>query len=150
LPLYCSVRQDSLWGSNSISDMLVLNKHTMFIQSLKVRTYFTDKAPQMTKTYIQRKCFIKVLVQGKDRNISHIHLGKLVKEHQIAGARDGSVVKSTGCCFRGPGFNSQQPHSNSHLSVTPVPGNLTPSQRHTCRRNTNAHKIKIPYFKDTR
>ena len=27
--------------------------------------------------------------------------------------RDGSVVKSTDCSFRGPEFNSQQPHGGS-------------------------------------
>jgi hypothetical protein len=26
--------------------------------------------------------------------------------------------------------------------VTPVPGNLTPSHRHTCRQSINAHKNK--------
>jgi hypothetical protein len=28
--------------------------------------------------------------------------------------RDGLVVKSTGCSSRGPEFNSQQSHSDSH------------------------------------
>jgi hypothetical protein len=27
--------------------------------------------------------------------------------------------------------------------LTPVPGDLMPSDRHTCRQNTNVHKIKI-------
>jgi hypothetical protein len=30
------------------------------------------------------------------------------------GLRDGLVVKSTGCSSRGPEFNSQQSHSDSH------------------------------------
>jgi hypothetical protein len=30
---------------------------------------------------------------------------------------DGSVIKSTDCSFRGPGFNSQQPHGGSQPSV---------------------------------
>jgi hypothetical protein len=34
----------------------------------------------------------------------------------------GSVVKSTGCTCRGPGFNSQHPHDSLHLSVTSVLG----------------------------
>jgi hypothetical protein len=29
------------------------------------------------------------------------------------------------------------------MSVILVPGNLTPSFSHTCRQNTNIHKIKI-------
>jgi hypothetical protein len=33
------------------------------------------------------------------------------------GWRDGSVVKSTDCSFRGPEFNSQQPHGGSQPSV---------------------------------
>ena len=31
---------------------------------------------------------------------------------------------------------------SSQLSVTPVPGDLTPSHRHTCRQNSNAREIK--------
>jgi hypothetical protein len=31
--------------------------------------------------------------------------------------RDGSEVKSTGCCSRGLEFNSQQPHRGSQPSV---------------------------------
>ena len=40
------------------------------------------------------------------------------------------------------GFNSQHPHGGSQLSVTPVPGGLIPSHRHTYKHNTNTHKIK--------
>ena len=43
----------------------------------------------------------------------------------ILGWRGGSGVKSTGYSSRGPGFNSQHLHDSSHLSVTPVPGDLT-------------------------
>jgi hypothetical protein len=57
--------------------------------------------------------------------------------------KDGSAVKSTDCSSGGPRFNSQQPHGNLQLSVTPVPGDPMPSHRYTCRQNTNAHKIKI-------
>lgn len=38
-----------------------------------------------------------------------------------------SVLGSTVCCSRGPGFNSQHPHGNKQLLVTPVPGEPTPS-----------------------
>jgi hypothetical protein len=44
--------------------------------------------------------------------------------------RDGSVVKSTGCSSRGPGFNSHLPHGGSQLSITPVPEDLIPSGLH--------------------
>ena len=53
----------------------------------------------------------------------------------------------------GPGFNSQHPHINSQLSMTPVPGDLMPSSglcrhcmhvvyRHTCWQICIQHKIK--------
>jgi hypothetical protein len=32
------------------------------------------------------------------------------------------------------------------LSVIPVPGDLTPSHRHTCRQNTNLYTIKVHIF----
>ena len=57
------------------------------------------------------------------------------------------MVKSTGCSSRGPRFNSQHSHGSSQLFVTPVPGDLTSSHRHTCKPNTNAHKIKINLIK---
>ena len=38
---------------------------------------------------------------------------------------DGSVVKSTGCSSRGPGFSSQYPHGSLQLSVTSLPEDLT-------------------------
>jgi hypothetical protein len=41
--------------------------------------------------------------------------------------RDASVVKSTGCSSRGPGFYPQHPQGSSQLSITPVPGNPTHS-----------------------
>jgi|UPI0000F4F6F2 hypothetical protein len=45
-----------------------------------------------------------------------------------------------------PGFKSQHLHGSSQLSVTPVPGNLTPSHRHACKQNSNTHKMKINHF----
>ena len=50
------------------------------------------------------------------------------------GWRDGSVLKNTDCSARGPGSNSQHPHGSSELCVTPVPEDLAPSHRHTCRQ----------------
>ena len=44
------------------------------------------------------------------------------------------------------GFNSQNPHGNSQLSVTLAPEDPTPSHRQS-RQNTNAYKIEINYFK---
>jgi hypothetical protein len=34
---------------------------------------------------------------------------------KVWGWRDGSVVKSTGCSFKGPEFNSQQPHGGLYI-----------------------------------
>jgi hypothetical protein len=45
------------------------------------------------------------------------------------------------------GSISQHPQGSSHLSVTPVPGFLSPSQ--TYSHNTNEHKIKMNYKKIT-
>jgi hypothetical protein len=33
-------------------------------------------------------------------------------------------------------------HMAAHNCVTPIPGDLTPSHRHICRQNTNAHLKK--------
>jgi hypothetical protein len=40
-----------------------------------------------------------------------------VKRTHVGGWRDGSEVESTDCSFRGPEFNSQQPHGDSQPSV---------------------------------
>lgn len=39
---------------------------------------------------------------------------------------DGLAIKSTGCSSRGHWFNSQHPHDNSQLPVTPVLGDPIP------------------------
>lgn len=49
------------------------------------------------------------------------------------------MVKRTSS--RGRGFNFQYPYGSS-LSVTPVPGELAPSHRHTCAQNTSEHENK--------
>jgi hypothetical protein len=54
------------------------------------------------------------------------------------GLRGGSVVKSTCCPPRGPGFNSHHPYGSSELSATSVPGNLTPSQNNYQCKLTSA------------
>ena len=36
---------------------------------------------------------------------------------ELGGCRDGSAVKNTDCCSRGPGFSSQQPRGGSQPSV---------------------------------
>lgn len=41
--------------------------------------------------------------------------------------------------------NLMDPQGSSQLSVMPVPGVLTPSYKHTCKKNTTAHKIKPNY-----
>ena len=69
------------------------------------------------------------------------------KKNIIGIRRDGSVVKNTGWSSSGPGFNSRHPHGHPHLSVTPVPGSLTTSHRHTCWKNTNAHNLKVNHLK---
>lgn len=41
--------------------------------------------------------------------------------------RDYSVAKSSSCFCRGLRLSSHYPHTNSHLSASPVPGNPMPS-----------------------
>jgi hypothetical protein len=53
------------------------------------------------------------IVPQKKRKKNTIHLKIII----IRGWRDGSVVKSSDCSFRGPEFNSQQPHGGSQPSV---------------------------------
>lgn len=36
--------------------------------------------------------------------------------------RDDSVIKSIDCSYRGPGFGSQHPHSDSQPSIIPFQG----------------------------
>lgn len=57
------------------------------------------------------------------------------------------MVKSIGFSFRGPRFKSQHPHGSSQSSVTPVLGDMTPSHRHACRSNTNAHKKRLSGYR---
>jgi hypothetical protein len=49
------------------------------------------------------------------------------KRIRVLGYRDDSVVKSTGWSCRGTGLDFQHPHGRLQLSVTPFPGDLTPS-----------------------
>ena len=58
------------------------------------------------------------------------------------------MVKNTDCSSTGPGFCFvlfPSTHDNLQLSVTPVPGDLTPSHRHAYYQNSNIHKI---FFKE--
>lgn len=48
-------------------------------------------------------------------------------------ARNMTANKDTECSSRGSRFSSQHSHGSLQLSVFPVPGNPTPSLRHTCR-----------------
>jgi hypothetical protein len=54
----------------------------------------------------------------------------------VRGWKDGSVVRSTGCFSKGPGFKSQQSHGS--LQLPPVPGD---TYTHT---HTNAHTGRTP------
>jgi hypothetical protein len=69
----------------------------------------------------------------------------VVKMYVFQSWRDGSVAEINNSP-REPRLNSQHPPGDSQLSVTPVPGDLTPSHRHSCKQNTNEHKMKINYF----
>jgi hypothetical protein len=46
---------------------------------------------------------------------------------------------ATGCSSKAPRFDSQQLHGDSHLSVTPVPGDLLPDS------DLHGHQAYIEY-----
>lgn len=52
------------------------------------------------------------------------------KKMSVGGWRDSSEIKSTGCFFRGPRFDSQHPHVGLQTSITSMQGNLTFSDRY--------------------
>lgn len=60
-------------------------------------------------------------------------------------SRDGSMVKSTCDCWRGPGFGCQHPRGCSQLPATPVPGDptLPLSSAGSCM-----HAVSIHTFRD--
>lgn len=68
----------------------------------------------------------------------HMHLLHVFKKSASRDWRDGSGVQRTDCSSKGPGFNAQQLHDSSHLSVKPVS-----EDPNTHGQNTNAHKNKI-------
>lgn len=72
----------------------------------------------------------------------------------LLGCRDSSAIKNIGCSSRELRFKSCHPHSSLHLSVTPFPGDWTPSSglhsthvvcRYMHRQSTYTHlkKLKI-------
>lgn len=72
------------------------------------------------------------------------------------GWRDGLVVKRTSCSDRSTGFGFQRPHGSSQLSLTQVPGHLSPSGlyshqtcrwcRYTCRWKAHVHTHMYTYM----
>lgn len=60
---------------------------------------------------------------------------------------DGSVFVITECSSRAPGFNSQNKHKCSQMSVTQVPEDLPPSQKYICRESINMQNKNKYIFK---
>lgn len=67
-----------------------------------------------------------------DIEFTFIKKEKKRKEHM----RAGEILSGS---FRGPGL-IQHSHGSSQSFVTPALGAMTPSHRHACSSNTNAHK----------
>lgn len=66
----------------------------------------------------------------------------------VEGWKDGSEVKSTGCSFKRPEFNSQH-HKVAHYVCNQIPGNLLSSGLHGTRRayDTQTHmRAKHPHI----
>jgi hypothetical protein len=94
----------------------------------------------------------KNFIYGRVRNLHKVHLGnrslsrKGVKKVRWTGAGQMALLLR-GFSSRRPGFNSQDPHGSSQLSVTPVPRD--PSHQtwmwymlRTCRQNSHPHKTR--------
>jgi hypothetical protein len=56
----------------------------------------------------------------------------------LEGWRDGSVMKSTGCSSRGPGFNSQHAHAHTHTHTHTHTHARTHAHVHVCA-HTHTH-----------
>jgi hypothetical protein len=70
-----------------------------------------------------------------------------LKKRIIEAGEMSQQVRKALAIFQRIWFDSQHPHGNSKLSVTPVALNTTPSHRLICRKTTNSHKIITNHFK---
>lgn len=61
-------------------------------------------------------------------------------------AREVAQKLSHWLLFQKPKVQFPEPYDSSQISVSPVSGHLTSSYRQTCRKITNADKIKLNYF----
>ena len=115
---------------------------------------FQDNKHTHTYTYVCTYIHTYILIFGEEgsevsqTSLKLSMLSKMTLKFWSRDWRDDSTVKNTDCFSRGPGFNSQHPHGNPQLSVTPVPAYLTTLSglheycihvvhRHTCRQNTD-------------
>jgi hypothetical protein len=79
--------------------------------------------------FLKIACVIFVLRTSEDwgvgsagKGASCASLATWVDQQSVLSRRDGSVIKSVGCSWAGPGFGFQHPHGSSLPSVIPVPG----------------------------
>lgn len=90
------------------------------------------------------------------KKLMNIKVNKIFfkRAHFLVRWKDGSMVRSTGCSTRGSRLDSQHPHDNSQLSVTPMPSPLRLSsvlRRHCTHgaqsymqiKHTHANEIDI-------
>jgi hypothetical protein len=69
------------------------------------------------------------------------YICSLEKERSLGAWRYGSMLRPLGVLPEHPD-SIPSTHMAAHNSVTPIPGELTPSHKHACRKNTNAHYYK--------
>jgi hypothetical protein len=63
---------------------------------------------------------------------------------QVWGAAEmAQQLRALAALAEDPGSIPSTHNGSSHLSLTPVPTDLTPSHWHISRQNTNVHKIKV-------
>lgn len=117
LILSTNCRHISLWGSFS-SD-----HHTWYLIAIySVRNYFfirNSNRSQLSHYFFSWSSEVFRLKKQKPRFL--LVCGKVGSVWRW----DGSSVKNVGWSSREPGCDSQYPHDSSHLSVIPVPGDLT-------------------------
>lgn len=79
------------------------------------------------------------------RKYYEIHETRLLLKIR-SGWGDSSAVNSTGCSYKGPALDSQNPHADSQPSVTPYLGfgafsDTHAVYRHTHKQSNQTHKI---------
>lgn len=108
----------------------------------------TSNPISMTR-YLTAKSLYLLLVSL----LGQITWEKQFKKGEVWNWRHGSMVKSTECVCKGPGFGTQHPHCGLQLPVTLVLGNLmlrlasTDSCMYVANIQSDTHKVNTIFKK---